>query len=85
MAESAESKRKVLEHRRLAIGEATGHYHEADTGTLIETDTGLEFHSDTEALVKHQEHGPLTVPPDVYDRKIVREVDEDEEIRRVID
>ena len=78
-------KRRKLNHRRLAEGEVTGHYHEIGDGTLyLHEDGRVEVKTDG-ATVSHQEHGAVEVDPGVHERLIVREVNEDEEIRRVID
>ena len=78
-------KRKRLPHLRLAEGEVTGHYHGAGAGVLYDVGGGvLEFESPG-TTVTHQEHGPVGVPEGVYERHLVQTVDEDEELRAILD
>jgi hypothetical protein len=79
------SDRKKLNHRRLAEGEATGHFHEISSGTLFSMPDGSVELDTSGGTVTHQEHGPVVIPAGEYDRLLVREVDEDEEARDVID
>ena len=76
---------KKLERAILAHGEATGHFHEAHgDGVALYEDGTLEAPSG--ALVTHQEHHVLTVPPGTYERSIVQEYDHFlEEVRNVAD
>ena len=76
---------KKAAHNHLAEGEATGHFHAALEGTIYvdENDNMILQTSGTE--VTHQEHKTVEVPAGDYSRHIVQEVDEDEEIRSVID
>jgi len=78
-----EGKRFVLAH-----GEVTGHAH-----AIYETDTGIEMFekegvlylkTTEEKVLKHEEHGPLTIPAGVYSSRIQREY-HPEEIRNVMD
>ena len=68
---------KKLEHRRLAEGEATGHYHEAtsDTAVLMGDDAGNpeELVAPDGTDVTHQEHGTVTLPPGRYTTSRVQE------------
>lgn len=71
-----------------AEGEVTGHHHSAvaDGIELYEKDGVLYCAVEKEATVTHQEHNPVTLPPDNYQIGIVREVDHlAEEIRNVAD
>jgi hypothetical protein len=72
----------------LALGESTGHYHEA-TGpgvALYELSGKLILDAPEGSVVTHQEHGPVTLPPGRYERRIVREYSHlDEEARDVVD
>lgn len=76
-----------LNHKRLAEGEVTGHYHEAtakDASLYDENGIYLDAPNGTE--VTHQEHNTLEIPPGQYDRILVREFDPfEEEIRNVQD
>lgn len=80
---------KKLNHKRLAEGDATGHYHEAvaKSSALYETgEQDMVLKAPRGTKVKHQEHKPLRLPPGDYDRLIVLEFDPFEnEIREVID
>lgn len=79
---------KKLNHKRLAEGEVTGHFHAATARTATLYDDGGQIMLDAPkgTEVTHQEHGTITVPPGQYDRLIVREFDPfEEEIREVRD
>lgn len=79
------AKRKKLERAILAEGEHTGHYHEAHGESVALYDTG-ELEAPHGAIVTHQEHAPITVPPGTYQRSIVQEYDHfAEEARNVAD
>lgn len=82
-------KAKKLPHRRLAEGEATGHYHEAVGAgvALYETASdAVHLSAPSGADIVHQEHRTVTLPPGEYDRRIVREYDHfAEESRNVVD
>lgn len=80
---------KLLGHRRLAEGEATGHYHEA-----VAEDVRLSINEHGEMIAEmpsgseivHQEHDRFFVPPNTYDRSIVQTFDyEQMERRNVVD
>jgi hypothetical protein len=78
-----------LNHRRLAEGEVTGHYHEATGAGVSLWDTGggtLVLDAPQGSTVTHQEHHPLSVPPGRFERRIVQEFDHfAEEARSVRD
>ena len=83
-------KLKRLGHKRLAEGEATGHFHAAvaENSVLFGDSEGtprrLDAPSGTDVV--HQEHGTITLPPGSYDRSIIQEFDHAaEEARNVID
>lgn len=79
---------KKLNHKRLAEGEVTGHFHAATArDAVLYSDDGvvpsfLEAPSGTE--VTHQEHGTISLPPGDYDRSIVLEYDPFEEAAREV-
>lgn len=77
--------RKQLDRAILALGESTGHFHEAHgSGVLFFDDGALEAPHGAE--VTHQEHAPVTVPPGTYQRLIVVEYDHfTEEAKSVAD
>lgn len=77
--------RKRLPHTRLAEGEVTGHFHEAvGEGVALYDDDVLE--APAGAVVTHQEHRRLAVPPGDYKKGIVQEMDHAaEEARQVRD
>lgn len=79
------AKRKKLERAILALGESTGHFHEAHgEGVALYEDGVLEVPHGAE--VTHQEHAPIMVPPGTYERSIVQEFDHfAEEARNVAD
>lgn len=86
----AEDKLKKLDHRKLALGEVTGHYHEATANDAVlygDADgTPTLLHAPSGTDVTHQEHNTITLPPGEYERHIVREFDPfAEEIRNVVD
>jgi len=77
----------ILQH-----GEAAGHYHQAqgDGVSVMEREGTDEVWmlAPNGAIVVHQEHNPVTLPPSLegYDRTIVREYDHfAEEARQVQD
>lgn len=87
--QSVPAEAKRLDHKRLAEGETTGHFHAATAEDAAVFDLGdgvlvLEAPSGTD--VEHQEHGTVALPPGLYDRHIVREYDHAaEEARQVVD
>lgn len=84
MEDSHPTARK-LPHAILARGEQTGHYHEA-TGEDVALYEDGTLDAPHGAVVTHQEHFPVTVPPGTYVRSIVREYDHFlEESRNVAD
>jgi len=65
---------KMHNHRILAEGEATGHFHELDSGMLYEGQGGTLYFRVSEnekTTLKHPEHGPITFDPGLY--KVVRQ------------
>lgn len=79
---------KKLDHRKLALGEVTGHYHQSESPTSSLWDVGgtmvLDAPDGTD--ITHQEHKTISLPPGQYDRHIVREWDHfAEEAREVRD
>lgn len=75
-------------NNHLAEGEATGHFHDAtgDGVSVLEHDGRTYLDAPKGSTVTHQEHGPVTVPPGQYERRIVREYDHlAEEAREVRD
>lgn len=78
---------KKLDHKRLAEGEATGHFHAATApdATLYGNDDVPEYlDAPSGTDVTHQEHGTVTLPPGEYDRSIVREYDPFEQAAREV-
>lgn len=71
----------------LALGEATGHCHQIETGAAMFVDVDgqkwLDVFSET-ATVVHEEHGPVTLPRGRYRVTIQREY-APEGIRNVLD
>ena len=65
----------------LALGEVTGHAHVVESipgvTSYIAADGRMfiEVPEGHTATVRHQEHGPVTLPPGVWERGIVREYD----------
>ena len=79
---------KKLNHKHLAEGEVTGHYHAATarTAALYDDDGQMVLDAPKGTKVTHQEHATVAVPPGQYDRHIVQEFDPfEEEIRSVRD
>lgn len=80
---------KKLDHRKLALGEATGHYHlaESESSTLWDVGGGvLVLDAPEGTAVTHQEHKPISLPPGQYERRITLEWDHfAEEAREVQD
>ena len=79
---------KKLNHRRLAEGEVTGHFHEIqdESATLHEDGDLIQLDTPNGGKITHQEHNTITIPPGQYERSIVKEYDhQEEESRRVVD
>lgn len=79
--------KKKVENNILAEGEATGHYHQAIAGDVLEDASGnkqLVTQSGTD--VTHQEHNTIVIPKGKHVVGIVKEYDHAaEEAREVID
>jgi len=71
--EGIPEKAQKLEHLILAEGEATGHFHELDSGELYEASGVMYFKVDEGARVvlKHPEHHHLSFEPGDY--KVIRQ------------
>lgn len=78
---------KKLNHNRLAEGEVTGHAHRViGKSELFEADRGIDLSAKVKVVIRHEEHGPITLVPGDYETGIVREMDHfAEEARNVID
>lgn len=79
---------KKLKRPILADGETTGHLHLIDdpaVEVVERDDKAREFKLSKKAVVKHEEHKPVTLPPGDYVSDIVRECDPFEGERRVQD
>ena len=79
---------KKLDHKRLAEGEVTGHFHAATaaSATLYEEGGRLMLDAPEGTDITHQEHKPITLPAGQYDRLLVQEFDPfEEEVRAVRD
>ncbi|MFH1024526.1 MAG: hypothetical protein V1809_14190 [Planctomycetota bacterium] len=69
---------KRLKHLVLAEGEVTGHSHRVagDGAALLEAAGGRRFLDvREESILVHEEHGPVTLPPGLFEVKIQREYD----------
>lgn len=78
MKKTAKISGKKLDHRKLALGEMTGHFHLAESESASLWDVGggvfvLDAPDGTD--ITHQEHNTISLPPGQYDRTIVREFD----------
>lgn len=72
----------------LAYGEVTGHHHSIDAskGTLVLDEGGVTYLTIAElTAVEHQEHGAITLPPDLYMQRQQVEWGDDQEPRAVLD
>lgn len=79
---------KKLDHKRLAEGEVTGHFHAATakSAALYDDNGRIVLDAPRGTKVVHQEHKPIAVPPGQYERLIVQEFDPfEEEVRDVRD
>jgi hypothetical protein len=74
-----EGKYKVLQRKRVVVaeGEKTGHCHviEDKDAELIQMGDKILLSLKNSAVIEHQEHGPITVEPGVWETGIVREHD----------
>lgn len=78
MAKTKKIDGKKLGHRKLALGEVTGHFHfaESESATLWDVGGGvLVLDAPDGTDVTHQEHKTISLPPGQYERRIVREYD----------
>lgn len=71
--------------RTLAEGEATGHHHTLDNGTLYEADGNLYFRLAKPSALTHQEHATIPLPAGIYRCVQQREYQPQAAPRRVID
>ena len=80
---------KKLDHKRLAEGEATGHYHGAIAEDAMlfgnEENEPSRLSAPSGSDVTHQEHGRVTLPPGDYDIGRVQEWDHAEEEARQVE
>jgi hypothetical protein len=78
---------KKLKKSVLAEGETTGHAHVLDMPVEVteREDGAREFSLPKKAIVKHEEHEPVTLPAGDYVSDIVRESDPFEGERKVQD
>lgn len=80
---------KRIDHMKLAEGSATGHSHAVVGDGAALFDLGNEamvLDAPNGAVIQHEEHQAITLPPAIYDRSIVREYDHAaEEARQVVD
>lgn len=79
-------KEEVAERIVLAYGEVTGHAHALDTALAVaySHNEGRFLEAHEGATVRHEEHGPIELPPGYY--KVVQQREyTPQEIRRVID
>jgi hypothetical protein len=70
-------KRRRLDQPVLAEGEVTGHAHRLSAGVeVFEVEGELrEFNLSGPGEVKHEEHNPITLPPEEYTSGRVNEFD----------
>ena len=73
----------------LAEGEATGHAHaiaEMPGVSMFRLDNSLFLSTESEVIVRHEEHKPVTIPPGTFRIDQVKEIDPyTEEIHKVRD
>jgi hypothetical protein len=73
----------------LAEGEATGHAHAIDEipgVSMFKKDNTLFLSTESEVILKHEEHKPVTIPAGTFRIDQVREIDPyTEEVRKVRD
>lgn len=69
----------------LAHGEATGHAHRLQSGTVyVDTDGTMTLECDEQTTVTHEEHGSVTLAPGAWEVRRVREYDHFAEEARVV-
>ena len=69
----------------LAEGEVTGHAHRVGGADVVKRPDGVrEFAAPDGETVTHEEHGPVTLPPSVYESAKVREFDHAAEGARAV-
>lgn len=75
-----------LNHRTVAVGEATGHAHRLESGALFSFDDKLYARLQEKlSVLSHEEHGEIQLPNGNYEIIIQREGYDDEAWTRVID
>lgn len=76
--EQIEGETEALPHLTLALGELTGHSHRISSGTatLLENDGGQRYlEVGDSAILSHEEHGAIAIPPGLWMVRIQREYD----------
>lgn len=65
---------KQIEGKVVAKGELTGHNHEVKEGVLYEEyGRRLYLHVEVTTVLRHPEHGPLTLEPGQYEIRLQQE------------
>jgi hypothetical protein len=77
---------KPAKNKVLAEGEVTGHCHKIDENTDVFVDEQGNIYMETkqDSVLKHDTHGPLTIPKGRYEVKIVQEHDPFEDAARKV-
>ena len=84
MTKESEMKRKKIEGRILAEGEATGHAHRVSVDVYEREDGLREFSGET--VITHEEHKPVSIPAGDWVSGQVMEFDHlDQQLRQVRD
>lgn len=64
-----------LETDIIVMGEATGHAHRIEHGTLFRSGSTMFIQADAGAVLVHEEHAPIELEPGIYEVVRQREFD----------
>jgi len=73
--EKLPKKVRKLEEDIIVMGEATGHAHRIQNGTLFLSGSTMYLQADAGATLVHEEHAPIELDPGIYEVVRQREFD----------
>lgn len=86
----ADKLKNARKDKTLALGEVTGHHHSFAPTAAVQIYGSMNEESQfvdvkASSVINHDEHAPLEIPEGIYEVKIGRELDIENEVRRVAD
>jgi hypothetical protein len=84
MQKGEKIKGSLKANKVIAEGEAMGHLHELEQGELYESEGQMFLKADKPSVLKHPEHGQMTIPKGRYEIIIQQEYEEGG-VRNVVD